>query len=183
MPPQRTSDGAGARRGRPKGSKNRASTGGGRAGRAPPPADDEEGEDNDNDNASEPSDPFASSDEEGQEGNRSAGAGAAGARNAERSRGGEEEPEPEKTIPKDLLTRLLHEFFTKDSTRISKDANAGVGKYMDVFVREAIARTAVEKRGGFLEVIDLSRFTQLSPSIQNARSTRREHEGVLTCVI
>lgn len=66
--------------------------------------------------------------------------------------GDEEEDQPEKSIPKDLLTRLLHEFFSKDSTRISRDANAAVGKYIDVFVREAIARTAVEKQGGFLEV-------------------------------
>jgi centromere protein X len=65
-------------------------------------------------------------------------------------RGGEEDEE--KTIPKELLTRLLHEFFTKGATRISRDANATVGKYFDVFVREAIARTAVEKQGGFLEV-------------------------------
>lgn len=64
----------------------------------------------------------------------------------------EEEQQPDKTIPRDLLTRLLHEFFAKDATRISRDANAAVGKYVDVFVREAIARTAVEKRGGFLEV-------------------------------
>lgn len=64
----------------------------------------------------------------------------------------EEEPEQEKTIPKDLLTRVLHDFFTKDSTRISRDANAAVGKYFDVFVREAIARAAVEKGSGFLEV-------------------------------
>src|SRR5687768_7928633 len=54
----------------------------------------------------------------------------------------EEETEPEKSIPKDLLTRILHEFFTKDATRISRDANAAVGKYVDVFVREAIARAA-----------------------------------------
>jgi centromere protein X len=67
-----------------------------------------------------------------------------------------EEEEPEKTIPKELLTRLLHEFFTKDATRISRDANATVGKYFDVFVREAIARTAVERQGGFLEVCSCS---------------------------
>jgi hypothetical protein len=64
----------------------------------------------------------------------------------------EGEPEPEKSIPKALLTRILHEFFAKEATRMSRDANAAVGKYVDVFVREAIARTAVEKRGGFLEV-------------------------------
>ena len=64
----------------------------------------------------------------------------------------DDEPEAEKSIPKDLLTRILHEFFAKDATRISRDGNAAVGKYVDVFVREAIARAAVEKRGGFLEV-------------------------------
>lgn len=69
----------------------------------------------------------------------------------------EEVPAPEKTIPKDLLTRILHEFFSKDATRISRDANAAVGKYMDIFVREAIARAAVEKSAGFLEVEDLEK--------------------------
>jgi centromere protein X len=66
---------------------------------------------------------------------------------------GDEDLEDEKrTIPPELLTRILHEFFEKDGTRISKDANKAVAKYMDVFVREAIARTAVEKGVGFLEV-------------------------------
>ncbi|KPM44249.1 hypothetical protein AK830_g2242 [Neonectria ditissima] len=69
----------------------------------------------------------------------------------------DEEPEPEKTIPLDLLTRLLHEFFTKDATRMSRDANAATGKYFDVFVREAIARAAAEKDGAFLEVEDLEK--------------------------
>ncbi|KAK2597976.1 hypothetical protein QQS21_005892 [Conoideocrella luteorostrata] len=69
----------------------------------------------------------------------------------------EEAAPPEKSIPKELLTRVLHEFFTKDATRISRDANAAVGKYMDIFVREAIARAAVEKNAGFLEVEDLEK--------------------------
>lgn len=56
------------------------------------------------------------------------------------------------TIPPELLTRLLHEFFEGDTTRITKDANDAVAKYVDVFVREAIARTALEGSGGFLEV-------------------------------
>lgn len=60
--------------------------------------------------------------------------------------------EPEKSIPRDLLTRILHDMFARDATRISRDANAAVAKYVDVFVREAIARAAVDKRGGFLEV-------------------------------
>jgi len=56
------------------------------------------------------------------------------------------------TIPPELITRVLHEFFTKDGTRITRDANDAVLKYVDVFVREAIARTAAEREGGFLEV-------------------------------
>lgn len=64
----------------------------------------------------------------------------------------DEDAEAKKTIPPELLTRILHEFFEKDGTRISKDANKSVAKYMDIFVREAIARTAVEKGSGFLEV-------------------------------
>lgn len=64
----------------------------------------------------------------------------------------DEEEETHKTIPPELLTRLLHESFTKDGTRITKDANAAVAKYMDVFVREAIARSVAEREGGgFLE--------------------------------
>jgi hypothetical protein len=73
----------------------------------------------------------------------------------------EDEPAAEKTIPKELLTRLLHEFFAKDATRISRDANAAVGKYVDVFVREAIARTAVEKQSGFLEASRRSHYHYL----------------------
>ncbi|KAI1187722.1 CENP-S associating centromere protein X-domain-containing protein [Nemania serpens] len=69
----------------------------------------------------------------------------------------EEDIESNKTIPPELLTRILHEFFEKDGTRISKDANKAVAKYMDIFVREAIARTAVERESGFLEVEDLEK--------------------------
>ncbi len=68
----------------------------------------------------------------------------------------------DKSIPKDLLTRILHDLFEKDATRVSRDANAAVGKYVDVFVREAIARTAVEKRSGFLEVCYLFFFSSLA---------------------
>lgn len=64
----------------------------------------------------------------------------------------DDEEEPEKTIPPELLTRILHEFFEKDGTRITKDANNALAKYMDIFVKEAIARAAAERDGGFLEV-------------------------------
>ncbi|KAI3535042.1 hypothetical protein CSPX01_11732 [Colletotrichum filicis] len=65
---------------------------------------------------------------------------------------------PDNTIPPELLTRLLHEFFEKDDTRLSKDANLAAGKYMDIFVREAIARCVHERPGGFLEVEDLEKI-------------------------
>ncbi|KAJ5882988.1 uncharacterized protein N7473_009874 [Penicillium subrubescens] len=73
-------------------------------------------------------------------------------------------------IPAKLLTRLLHHHFQNDKTKVAKDANSVVAKYVDVFVREAIARAAFERaeadsagggRGandGFLEVEDLEKM-------------------------
>ncbi|KAK1772773.1 CENP-S associating centromere protein X-domain-containing protein [Phialemonium atrogriseum] len=69
----------------------------------------------------------------------------------------EEEEDQQKTIPPELLTRLLHEFFEKDGTRVTRDANAAVARYMDIFVREAIARSAAERDGKFMEVEDLEK--------------------------
>ncbi|KAI9887096.1 MAG: hypothetical protein M1823_001086 [Watsoniomyces obsoletus] len=71
------------------------------------------------------------------------------------------------TIPPELLTRLLHEFFQHDSTRMSTDASALVAKYMETFVKEALARATLERTesgssGGagdkFLEVEDLEKL-------------------------
>ncbi|KAJ5378527.1 hypothetical protein N7509_011646 [Penicillium cosmopolitanum] len=72
------------------------------------------------------------------------------------------------TIPPKLLTRLLHQHFSNEKTKVAKDANSIVAKYVDVFVREAIARAAYERaetnnggRGagdGFLEVEDLEKM-------------------------
>jgi centromere protein X len=56
--------------------------------------------------------------------------------------------ERQTSIPPALLTRLLHEFFSNDQVRISKAADRAIGKYMDTFVREAIARAAVERMEG-----------------------------------
>jgi centromere protein X len=77
----------------------------------------------------------------------------------------EEDEERREGIPSDLLTRLLHENFKEEGTRLSKDASKAVGKYMETFVREALARAAFaraesdERNGrggdGFLEVEDL----------------------------
>lgn len=58
----------------------------------------------------------------------------------------------EEAVPPKLLTHLLHEFFKDRRTRITTDANVATAKYVDVFIRETIARTAVERSAGFLEV-------------------------------
>ncbi|KAJ5682947.1 hypothetical protein N7462_006112 [Penicillium macrosclerotiorum] len=73
-------------------------------------------------------------------------------------------------IPPKLLTRLLHYHFQNEKTKVAKDANDVVAKYVDVFVREAIARAAYERAeteevgggrdvgDGFLEVEDLEKM-------------------------
>jgi len=70
-------------------------------------------------------------------------------------------------IPPKLLTRLLHHNFHNEKTKVAKDANDVVAKYVDVFVREAIARAAYERAetdgaggarsigDGFLEVCSI----------------------------
>ena len=69
--------------------------------------------------------------------------------------------EPRLSIPSELLSALLKHHFTDEETGIGKDAKAVVGKYLETFVREALARAAFERseadgnrgRGGdFLEV-------------------------------
>ncbi|KAL8834991.1 MAG: hypothetical protein Q9170_003512 [Blastenia crenularia] len=72
--------------------------------------------------------------------------------------------DPPPVLPPNLLTRLLHHHLEKREggpTKIGKDANILVGKYMETFVREAIARAAFERSqadegtgtgDGFLEV-------------------------------
>ncbi|RDW90237.1 uncharacterized protein DSM5745_02012 [Aspergillus mulundensis] len=77
----------------------------------------------------------------------------------------------EPLIPSKLLTKLVHHHFRNEKTKIAKDANAVVAKYIDVFVREAVARATherVEAQGGaaggggigdgFLEVEDLEKM-------------------------
>lgn len=130
MPPKQTT---GGQRGRPQGSTNRRSNARESSDESSNPFDSAEDEDVDQEAEEEEAPPPP---------RRQQAAGTAANRSSE----------PEKTIPKNLLTRVLHEFFEKDATRISRDANGAVGRYMDVFVREAIARAAVEKRSGFLEV-------------------------------
>ncbi|KAK5129954.1 hypothetical protein LTR08_002671 [Meristemomyces frigidus] len=70
-------------------------------------------------------------------------------------------------IPQNLLLRLLHEHFGDKKTLVDKEAIQVLQKYVEVFVREAIARSALLKRDkvekgtcgdedeGWLEVGDL----------------------------
>lgn len=64
----------------------------------------------------------------------------------------EEEEEPEKTIPSGLVANLLKEMFAREETRMTEGASLAAARYIDVFVREAIARCVHEREGGFLEV-------------------------------
>lgn len=48
--------------------------------------------------------------------------------------------DPTPSIPQPLLLRLLHEAFTDKNTKIDKHAIQVLQKYMEIFVREAIAR-------------------------------------------
>lgn len=50
------------------------------------------------------------------------------------------------SIPQPLLLRLLHEGFSNKDTKIDTHALAIVQKYMEVFVRETIARCIAEKK-------------------------------------
>ncbi|CZT40690.1 uncharacterized protein RSE6_00331 [Rhynchosporium secalis] len=53
------------------------------------------------------------------------------------------------SIPPDLINVLLHGFFNQDNTRMTKDANAAVGMYIETFIREALNRAAWAKRHGW----------------------------------
>jgi hypothetical protein len=57
-------------------------------------------------------------------------------------------------IPQPLLIRLLHENFADKTTKIDKHAIKVLQKYFEVFVREAIMRTALQKKedGGTSEL-------------------------------
>ncbi|MCJ1356615.1 MAG: hypothetical protein MMC33_006610 [Icmadophila ericetorum] len=68
--------------------------------------------------------------------------------------------DPPPVIPPELLTWLLQHHFTDKSTKVGKEAKGPIGKYMETFVREALARAAFERsetdggksRAEFLEV-------------------------------
>ncbi|KAF2827882.1 hypothetical protein CC86DRAFT_201457 [Ophiobolus disseminans] len=70
-------------------------------------------------------------------------------------------------IPAPLLARLIYENFEDPNTQIQKGAMNLVGKYMEIFVREAFARAKQEREmnvraggisDGFLQVEDLEKL-------------------------
>ncbi|KAJ4362655.1 hypothetical protein N0V95_001363 [Ascochyta clinopodiicola] len=70
-------------------------------------------------------------------------------------------------IPAPLLARLLHENFEDANTQIQKGAMTLTGRYMEIFVREALARAKHERArsarndgisDGFLQVEDLEKL-------------------------
>jgi hypothetical protein len=73
------------------------------------------------------------------------------------------EDEDAPTVPRALLTRLLHEGFEDKNVKIGKEAMSVVEMYLRVFVKEAIARSREEGRekgdvdDGWLQVEDLEK--------------------------
>ncbi|KAL5328915.1 hypothetical protein ACEPPN_002424 [Leptodophora sp. 'Broadleaf-Isolate-01'] len=55
------------------------------------------------------------------------------------------------SIPPDLINVIMHGFFNQENTRMSKDANAAVGRYIETFVREGLNRADWAKRHGWEE--------------------------------
>lgn len=51
-------------------------------------------------------------------------------------------------VPEKLLTSLLHSHFQQPDTKIGRDARGLVGKYVETFILEAVARAVVERKGG-----------------------------------
>lgn len=49
-------------------------------------------------------------------------------------------------LPRALLARLVHENFDDKTVRMSRPANEVLGRYMNIFMREAVARAAVGKK-------------------------------------
>lgn len=74
-------------------------------------------------------------------------------------------PSSESSIPQQLVHKILQYHFEKpEKTKISVDARDLLTEYLDLFVREAVARSNEERKeregnehGGFLEVEDLER--------------------------
>ena len=84
-------------------------------------------------------------------------------------------------IPPALLTKLFHHSFTQDTTRIGTEARAVAGKYVETFVREAIARAAYEREEGVKErlakggkrSVGMDDFLEVNSRPSEQKKTRR----------
>lgn len=67
-------------------------------------------------------------------------------------------------VPPQLLSKLVHNHFQHEDTRITKEAMSVFEKYVETFVKEAIYRAHFERKkqegdDGFLDVCDVYRCT------------------------
>lgn len=95
--------------------------------------------------------------------------------------------DPAMPIPPKLLTRILWEGFEDKDMKIGKEAMSVVGKYVETFVREAVARAIFERGGvggedelgdGFLQVrISLSSASSTVVNIHRSRTWRNSHRS------
>ncbi|KAK6539894.1 hypothetical protein TWF694_008731 [Orbilia ellipsospora] len=89
--------------------------------------------------------------------------------NAARDEPDNEQEERKLTIPPELLAKLLKNFMEDEGTKISGAATKTVGKYMHLFLTEAVYRAVSNRRDGdpwsrtnaglMLEVEDLEKIT------------------------
>ena len=99
---------------------------------------------------------------------RSTAHNSGGAAGAPTAHGAAEDDGPP-PIPQKLLTRLLYEGFSDKGVKIGREAMAVYGKYVETFVREALARAVFEREDadregagggdGFVQAEDLERVT------------------------
>ena len=94
-------------------------------------------------------------------------------------------------IPAPLLARLLHENFEDPNTQIQKGAMTLTGRYMEIFVREALARAKHERArsarndgisDGFLQVEDLERLAPQLVLDHSAAHGRANADLAGTCI-
>jgi len=87
-----------------------------------------------------------------------------------------EEPQP--VMPEPLLARLLYEGFEDKSMKVGKEAMKVVGKYVETFVREAVARAQLERSDEAGDGLGEG-FLQVCASImQKSRAERSEAHTV-----
>jgi hypothetical protein len=87
--------------------------------------------------------------------------------------------ERKEKIPDDLLAVILSRMFRQEGSRLSRDAVGAVGKYVDTFLREGVARAAWagEEGGGRSGEFAFSFSFWGGRKIMDERWGRREEKG------